>query len=98
MGLIENSLSVRISALAIKVFIITFLLYTVISFFAVPVVLKQQLEQQVAATGRSIDIGHIRYNPLALSLDIHQLNIADRQQQPQIGFERLYVNFQASSL
>ncbi|CAH0991699.1 hypothetical protein SIN8267_01813 [Sinobacterium norvegicum] len=98
MGLIENSLSVRIAGVSIKFFVISFLLYTVISFFAVPLLVKQQLEQHITATERTVDVGHIRYNPLALSLDIHQLNIYDRRQQPQIGFERLYINFQSSSL
>ncbi|ROR98020.1 uncharacterized protein YdgA (DUF945 family) [Sinobacterium caligoides] len=98
MGLIENSLSVRLTGIFLKYGCLLFILYLLFGYFAAPSIIESQMRQQLEQTGRKMHVEHIRYNPLALSLDMHGLVIDDPQGRPQLSFDRLYGNFEASSL
>ncbi|MHC1767729.1 MAG: DUF748 domain-containing protein [Verrucomicrobiia bacterium] len=73
--------------------------YLLVGFFLVPVVIKWQLLKQLPpATHRSASVRQVKFNPLALSLTIRGLGLAETNGQPFVSFEEFYANFQLSSL
>ena len=76
-----------------------FVLYTLVGFFVVPGLVKDNARQALAdLTGRDVTISEVRFNPLVLSAEVDGFAIADEQTEVLAGFDRLYVNFQLSSL
>ena len=74
-------------------------LYLVVGFFAVPALLRWQLQKRLPAlTHRQASIRQVRCNPLALSLTVNGLSLTETNGQPFASFQELYVNFQLSSL
>lgn len=70
-------------------------LFTVVGFFVLPPIIKDQAEQRLsAALGRKVTIGKVRLNPYALSVTIEQFNIRLKDRDGSfLGWDRLYVNF-----
>ncbi len=78
---------------------ILILLYAVLGFFIAPPILKSQLSSRISEhSGRPVTIGQVRMNPFALSLTVRGFEIEEAAGGPFVGFEELYINFQASSL
>ena len=48
--------------------------------------------------GRDLAIGLVKVNPFRLQLEVHDLELPDADGSPMLGFRRLFVDFEASSL
>ena len=75
------------------------LLYTVMGFLILPPIVRsiavKQLSQQL---NREVSIGQVKINPFALSTTVRGLLIKDRDGEPFVSWDEVYVNFQLSSL
>lgn len=75
------------------------LLYTVTGFLILPPIVRsiavKQLSQQL---NREVSIEQVKINPFALSTTVCGLLIKDRDGEPFVLWDEVYVNFQASSL
>ncbi|MFA5495367.1 MAG: DUF748 domain-containing protein, partial [Porticoccaceae bacterium] len=75
------------------------LAYTLAGFFLAPWIAKRQL---VAVVGelveRPVVVEKVRINPYVLSVEASGFAITEQDGRPLLGFDRLYVNFQLSSL
>ncbi|MDX1380281.1 MAG: DUF748 domain-containing protein, partial [Xanthomonadales bacterium] len=79
--------------------IVLILVYTLFGFFAVPPLLKSAtIDALREQTGREATIGEIRYNPYVLSLEVNDFALQDTDGASLAAFDRLFVNFQLSSL
>jgi hypothetical protein len=75
------------------------LLYTVIGFFALPPLLESLAVSALRdSTGREAVIEQIRVNPYVLSVEVNGFALSDTDGAELAGFDRLFVNFQLSSL
>ena len=73
-------------------------LYLLCGFFALPAVLKWQLEKQVPETlGHRISVNEVRFNPLAFRLEVRDLALSDADGRQMLGFKRLLVDFELRS-
>lgn len=76
-----------------------FALYLALGFLILPALLKWQLEKQLGENlGHRISVGAVRFNPLALRLEIRALALSDPDGSAMFGFKRLLVDFEARSL
>ncbi|MBE0621810.1 MAG: DUF748 domain-containing protein [Burkholderiales bacterium] len=76
-----------------------FALYLLLGFFALPPILKWQIEKQVPEQlGHRISVEEVRFNPLALRLEVGDLALSDPEGRPMLGFKRLLVDFDLRSL
>ncbi|HRF06820.1 DUF748 domain-containing protein [Accumulibacter sp.] len=74
-------------------------LYVLGGFFALPAIVKWQVEKQVRAQlGHSISIGDIRFNPLLFRFEVDELTFSDPDGQSLLGFKHLLVDFELRSL
>ena len=75
-------------------------IYTLFGFLVLPWIAKSQLEQSLAETFKSpVSIESLYINPYVLSVDVRQFSITELlAEETLISFERLYINFQLSSL
>jgi len=75
-----------------------FLFYTVVGFLILPPIIRtvavKQLSRQL---DREVSIQKVEINPFALSTTVRGLLIKDKDGQPFISWDRVYVNFQLSS-
>jgi hypothetical protein len=80
--------------------VVSLVLFTVVGFFVAPPVAKHIAQTQLGELlGRKVAITRIRMNPFALSLTIEGFQIFEADQTtPFVGFGRLYVNAQLSSI
>ncbi|MGH7976406.1 MAG: DUF748 domain-containing protein [Limisphaerales bacterium] len=73
--------------------------YTVVGFFILPpivrVVAVKQLSKQL---GREVSIEKIKINPFAFSATIRGLVIKEKDGQPFVSWDEVYVNFQPTSV
>ncbi|MGK0499409.1 MAG: hypothetical protein ACJAYG_001046 [Oceanicoccus sp.] len=80
-------------------FLLALLLYTLLGFFAAPVLIKNTIlsitEQDL---GRSAAIKKVEFNPYQLSLSIQGLQLQDTDDTPLLAFDEFFVNFQLSSI
>jgi len=74
------------------------LFYTLFGFFGLPLIVRgvaaKQLSQQL---NRVVTIDKIKINPYALSVAIRGLLIKDKDDQPFVSWDEVYVNLQLSS-
>ncbi len=74
-------------------------LYALLGFQAVPRVVRSQAISFVKNEyGRDLSIGLVRFNPFLLQLEIHDLSLPDADGKPMLGFRRLFVDFEVSSI
>jgi len=75
-------------------------LYAVLGFLVAPPIVRQQLEQVLAAQlGRKATIEQVRINPFALSASVRNFSLKERDGSTDaLGFEQLGVNVTLSSL
>ena len=70
-------------------------IYSLIGFFAIPYVIKSQITTLTPElTGREISISEVKLNPFTLSLTIHGLSLADKDNIELAGLDEFYVNFE----
>jgi hypothetical protein len=74
-------------------------LYAAAGFMGVPRLIRSQTQKFVTQHyGRSVSVGEIRFNPFSLMLEVRDFSFPDSDAQPELGFGRLLVNLQISSL
>src|SRR3979490_597226 len=74
-------------------------LYALAGFVLAPRILRSALMQDIPKTvGLTPTIGEIRVNPFLLELEIKNLSLAAPSGEKMIGFGRLFVDFELSSV
>ena len=72
--------------------------YAIVGFFILPPIIRavavKQLSKQL---DREVTIGKVRLNPFVLSITIRNLLIKDKDGEPFVSWDDVYVNFQLSS-
>jgi len=75
-----------------------FALYLAGGFFALPPLVKWQIEKQVPEKlGLRISVGDIHFNPLAFKFELGDLALADAEGRPMLNVKRLLVDFELRS-
>ena len=75
------------------------LFYTLTGFFILPPIIRAVAVKKLSAQlHREVSIQKVKLNPFALSATIRGLLIKDRDGQPFVSWDEVYVNFQLSSL
>lgn len=74
-------------------------LYTIAGFFLVPAIAKGQIVATLEATfQRPVTLAELRFNPFTLSADARDFSLTETDGAGLIAFDRLFINFQTSSL
>jgi len=75
------------------------LAYTLAGFFLLPRLIRtyapRYVEEQLK---RRLEIGEVRVNPLLFKVEIKQFRLQEADGRPLLGFDRLFVDFELSSL
>ncbi len=80
-------------------FIYLLLAYAVLGFLILPPIIRSVAVKQLSKQlGRDVSIQKIKINPFAFSTTVRGLLIKDRNGQPLVSWDEVYVNFQLSSL
>lgn len=76
------------------------LLYALVGFLVLPPIVKSRAEKELAAVlKRPVHIAKVRLNPFTLAATVEGFDVRERNGQDSfLGWERLFVNFEASSL
>jgi len=86
----------RISA---SVVVVLVALYALAGFVVVPRILRSVLMQDIPKSlGVTPAVGEIRFNPFVLDLEIKDLSLAAPNGEKLLGFGRLFVDFELSSI
>jgi uncharacterized protein involved in outer membrane biogenesis len=76
-----------------------FILYTLAGFFLAPRLIASYLPRYVQEQlKRRLEIGEVRVNPLLFKLEIKRFNLQESDGRPLLGFDRLFLDFELSSL
>ncbi len=95
---IWNSLPPRRRKLTRWLFILL-AVYTVVGFLILPPIIRSVAAKQLSKQlDRDVTIETIKINPFALSTTVRGLLIKDKDGQPFVSWDEVYVNFQLSSL
>lgn len=79
--------------------IVAVVLYTLCGFLLVPWIVKSGvIDAAQDRAGRTATIEKVKFNPYVLSLEVNGLEVEDPDGQKLAGLDRLFVNFQLSSL
>jgi Domain of Unknown Function (DUF748) len=74
-------------------------LYALAGFVAVPRILRSTLMKEIPKTlGVTPAVGDIRFNPFLFQLEIKDFSLAAPNGEPLLGFGRLFVDFELSSI
>ncbi len=80
-------------------FVLLFVAYTVLGFWLVPRLVRGNLQDLAREQyGRELQVGEITFNPFTLVLDTRNLSFPDADGQQLLGFDRLMLNFNLSSV
>ena len=91
------SLSARQRKLIIWAFVLV-LTYAIIGFFILPPIIRSVAVKQLAKQlDREVTIQKVKLNPFALSATVDGLLIKEKDGQPFVSWDEVYVNFQLSS-
>jgi len=94
---IWNSISPRKRKIALWIFWL-FVFYTVAGFFILPPIVRSVAVKQISSQlDREVSIQKVKINPFALSATVDGLLIKDKDGQPFVSWDEVYVNFQISS-
>jgi hypothetical protein len=73
--------------------------YALLGFLVLPAILKAQLPRRLSLLlNRTVTLERVRTNPFTLSATLDGFRILDRDGQALLGWDRLYVNVDASTL
>lgn len=89
----------RAVRIALLVLVLLFIAYTVLGFWLVPRLVRSNLvgfanEQY----HRVASLGEVRFNPFTLKLELRKFSLPDADGAQLLGFERLLLNFDVSSV
>ena len=74
------------------------LAYTVIGFLILPPIVRSEAVKLLSKQlDREVSIQKVKFNPFALSVTVDDLFIKDKDGQPFVSWDEVYVNFQLSS-
>src|SRR5688572_2457687 len=74
-------------------------LYALLGFKLAPKLVRDRAIEFVRTTyGRELEIGEVRIQPFKLQLEIRDLALPDADGQTMLGFERLFADFEVSSI
>jgi hypothetical protein len=74
-------------------------LYALLGFKVAPGILRDQAQKFVRENyGRELSVGEISVHPFKLQLELRDLALPDADGRPMLGFERLFADFQLSSI
>ena len=94
-----NSLRIFFARKSVMITGLLLALYVLGGFFALPAIVKWQVEKQVSAQlGHSLSVGDVRFNPLLFRFEVEDLAFSDPDGQPLLGFKYLLVDFELRSL
>jgi uncharacterized protein involved in outer membrane biogenesis len=89
--------SKRVWAIALVVAVVG--LYALLGFKVAPDIARDQAQSFVRAHyQRELAVGAIAIHPFKLQVEVRDLALPDADGQPMLGFERLFIDFQVSSL
>ena len=75
------------------------LIYAVAGFLILPPIVRSVAVKQISKQlDREVSIQQVKINPLALSTTIRGLLIKDKDGEPFVAWDEVYVNFQLSTL
>src|SRR5215510_2860855 len=95
MSLLRNR-AIRIGLIA---FVLLFIAYTVFGFWLVPRLVRSNLLSLAHDQyGRDAKVGEIRFNPFTLVLETRDFSFPDADGAQLLGFERLMLEFDISSV
>ena len=79
--------------------VILLLVYTLAGFFLVPYLIRQNVPKIVEAQLNLVArIGKVRVNPFVFTLEVNKLRLIELDGTPIASFDRLFVDFETSSL
>ncbi len=82
-----------------KVLLAVLVAFLVWLWFGLAPILPRSMERRMSAElGRPVEIGPIRINPFALAVTSRDVRVLEADGQPLVGWSRLHVNFEISSL
>ena len=94
--MILNGRKLRIAAIVVAVLLVA---YAMFGFFGVPRLLRSEAQSFVRDSWhRELALGDINFNPFTLELEIHDAALPEADGQPLLGFRRLLVNLNLSSI
>ena len=77
--------------------VLLFALYLIFGFFALPAIVKWQIEKQVPEKlGHPISVGEVRCNPLLLTFEVGDLVLSNTEGSPILSFKRLQIDCKRS--
>src|SRR5689334_15889524 len=89
----------RAFLITISVVAVLVVAYTLAGFFLVPRLIRTYVPRYVQTElKRRAEIGEVRVNPLLFKLEIKQFRLQEADGRPLLGFDRLFIDFQLSSL
>ena len=89
----------RAARFGLIAFALLFVAYTVLGFWLVPRVVRGNLQELAREQyGRELTVGEITFNPFTLVLDTHNLSFPDADGAQLLGYNRLLLNFDISSV
>jgi hypothetical protein len=92
-----NSISRRKRKLVVWALVLL-LLYTVAGFLILPPIIRNVAVKQISKQlGREVSIEKVKLNPFSFSCAVRGLLIKDRDGQPFVSWDEVYLNFQLSS-
>jgi uncharacterized protein involved in outer membrane biogenesis len=78
---------------------LVFVVYTLAGFFLVPRLIVTYVPRYAQEQlGRRAAIGEVRVNPLLFKVDVRQFRLTEADGRPLLGFDRLFVDFELSSV
>jgi len=79
--------------------VVAIMIYALVGFFLLPYILQPVLiENASSKLDRDVSLQSLEINPFALSVTLKGLSVSGKHTNQLLGFEQLYVNFQAVSL
>ncbi len=79
--------------------LVLLVVYTLVGFFLLPWIAKREVVSVLEAQfGLPVSLAQVRTNPWALTVEAEGFAINDAEDQVLVGFDRLFVNLQLSSL
>jgi hypothetical protein len=76
-----------------------FVTYTLAGYVLAPMILRQEIVASLQKTfERPVVLDDLRIDPFALSADLRGFHVRESDGSPLIGFDRLYIRFELSSL
>ena len=89
----------RRAVVTLAVLGVLFAFYTLAGFFLVPRLIARHVPRYVhEQLGRRAEIGEVRVNPLLFKIDIRQFRLQEADGRPLLGFDRLFVAFELTSV